>query len=322
MSAANFARDLPTKPVGVVIPTYNRSDALLRCMEHLQRQAFTDFEVVVVDDGSSDGTQSAMEAYLHRSPLAIRYVKQGNSGPAKARNVGVSMLRAPICIFLGDDIFAEPSLIECHLDFHRRLPGLNIAALGWTQWSTTGQTITPFMRWLGESPYQFAYKDLLSGTEPDWHHFYTSNLSVKTELLRQIPFNETFPFAALEDSELGYRIHRKHGLDLRFLPEAIAYHLHPTSFRQACERMVKVGYSTRLMDELWPEQRQPQRFTFNARLRRAIARSPLLTRLLVTTADVYTKAICPNRIMTATLACKFEVGYGSRRDENGKLVLR
>ncbi len=314
--------DLPTKPLGIVIPTYNRCDALLVCLEHLERQSFAEFEVVVVDDGSTDSTSREMEVYVARSPISIRYVRQSNSGPAKARNLGVSMLQAPICLFLGDDIFASPTFVECHLKFHRDTPALNVAALGWTQWSTSGQTITPFMRWLGESPYQFAYKELLAGVAPDWRHFYTSNLSLKTELLKKVPFNESFPYAAMEDGELGYRMQREYGLKVTFLRDAIAYHLHPTSFRQACERMVRVGYSCRLFDELWPEQREPEQTGFRRKVRNLVMRNAFLTKLLVGIADLFTRVVCPNRLMTAAFACKFAIGYESQRDASGKLFRR
>lgn len=308
------------KPLGIVIPTYNRCNALLECLDHLEQQTFKDFEVVIVDDGSPDSTPQEMNSYLTRSPLAVRYGRQNNGGPAKARNLAISMLQAPICLIIGDDIFASPTLVERHMALHRERPELDVAGLGWTQWSTSGQTITPFMRWLGEdTAQQFAYKDLLAGVEPDWHHFYTSNLSVKTELLRKFPFNEAFPYAAMEDCELGYRIQKEYGLKLRFLPEAIAYHLHPTTFRQACERMVCVGYSCRLFHDLWPEQR-PASTRFS--VPRAASRNHFLAKLLVGTADLYTRAVCPNRLMKVAFSCKYEIGYRSRRDGQGKLVWR
>jgi glycosyltransferase involved in cell wall biosynthesis len=304
------------KPLGVVIPTYNRSDALLECLAHLESQTCKDFEVVVVDDGSTDSTPKVMESYMAQTPISIRYARQDNSGPAKARNLAISMLRAPVCLMIGDDIFASPTLVERHLTWHREQPELEVAVLGLTQWSTSGQTITPFMRWLGESPLQFAYKDLLAGAEPNWHHFYTSNLSVKTELLRRFPFKEAFPYAAMEDCELAYRIQKHFGLKIKFLPEAVAYHLHPTTLRQLCERLVRVGYSTRLFHEQWPEQRLPP----PAGLPRAIARSPFLTKVLVGAADFLTRVACPNRLMDVAFACKYQIGYESQRDNQGKLV--
>lgn len=305
-------RESSAKPLGVVIPTYNRADALSECLSCLENQSCKEFEVVVVDDGSTDSTQQMMERYSKNSPLAIRYVKQKNSGPAKARNLAISMLETPVCLMIGDDIFASPTLIEQHLAFHLAQPGLKFGALGWTQWSTSGQTITPFMKWLGESPVQFAYKDLLAGVQPDWRHFYTSNLSVKTELLKAFPFNETFPYAAVEDIELGYRIQKQHGLNIEFLPRAVAYHLHPTTFRQSCERMVRVGYSWAIFHDLWPEQNVLHRTRLKQALFagiRVIAQSPRLTALLVSAADLSTRIRCPNNLMRAADYCKYEIGY-------------
>jgi hypothetical protein len=308
------------KALGIVIPTHNRSDALMQCLAHLERQTFTDFEIVVVDDGSTDSTQTQMHDYLLRSPLAIRYVGQQNAGPAKARNLGVSLLDPPLCLFLGDDIFVSPTLVASHMKLHQQYPALQVAALGLTRWSTTGQEITPFMRWLEESPVQFAYHDLLSGVHPIWHHFYTSNVSAKTELLKRFPFSEEFPFAAMEDSELGYRLTREFGLEIKFIPEALADHLHPTTFCQACARMVRVGYSTQIFHRLWPEAKEMHSNGLNQKVKKAIAKHPWLVKLLTKAGDFCTRATCPNPLMRLALGCNYEVGYRSSRDHEGKLV--
>jgi glycosyltransferase involved in cell wall biosynthesis len=292
----------------------------MQCMAHLERQTFKDFEVVVVDDGSTDSTPEHMEAYLAKTPLAVRYVAQKNSGPAKARNLGISMLRTPVCLILGDDIFASPTLVERHMKLHGQHPNIEIAGLGLTQWSRTGQTITPFMRWLEKSPMQFALEDLRAGVPADWKHFYTSNLSVKTELLRKFPFNEDFPYAAMEDCELGYRIQTQHGLKLNFLPDAIADHLHPTSFRQACDRMLRVGYSTRLLHELWPELRPRSSSWLKIAIKRTFVGRPPLLKILLSGADLCARVYCPNSLMRCALACQYEIGYRSQRNSEGKLV--
>jgi glycosyltransferase involved in cell wall biosynthesis len=288
-------------------------------MAHLERQTFKDFEVVVVDDGSTDSTPNRMESYLSKTPLEIRYVAQKNAGPAKARNVGISMLQAHVCLILGDDIFASPTLAAEHMKLHEEHPDMRVAGLGLTQWSTE-QEITPFMRWLATGSMQFAYEDLRAGVPADWKHFYTSNLSLKTEVLKKFAFNEDFPYAAMEDNELGYRIQTQHGLNLKFLPDAVADHLHPTTLQQACGRMVRVGYSTRLLHEMWPELRPRSSNWLKKVVKRTFADRPRLLGVLTRGAVLSSHVYCPNPLMLCALASHFEVGYQSQRNSEGKLV--
>jgi glycosyltransferase involved in cell wall biosynthesis len=308
-NAGKDSRSLSGKALSVLIPTFNRSDALLECLAHLEKQTFKHFEVVIVDDGSTDSTSNRMERYLTETPLA------------KARNRGISLVQTPLCLMLGDDIFASPNLVEAHIRLHQKYTNLEVAALGLTEWSTSGQVITPFMRWLDRDSIQFAYKELLAGDQADWKHFYTSNLSVKTELLRRFPFKESFPYAAMEDCELAYRIEKQFGLTLKFVPDALAAHLHPTTFRQACNRMIRVGYSCRLFYELWPEQRPPSNL-LKRTIKRAFIKIPLLLKLLMRMAEVCGLAFCPNPFMLFALACHMEIGYQSQRDGDGKLIWR
>lgn len=302
--------------IGIVIPTHNRSRALLECLDHLAKQTFTGFEIIIVDDGSSDETAAQIEAYQTRSCLQILYLHQENGGPARARNTGIAALRAPICVFLGDDIFASSGLVEQHLQLHRDQPDIRVAGLGLTEWATSGQQITPFMKWLDEAGLQFTYPQLLNGAKPEWCHFYTSNLSVKTELVRRFPFNERFPYAAMEDSELAYRIEKEMGLDLRFLPSALAHHLHPTTFRQACRRMLRVGYSSALFQDLWPEQRKPLGKGVRQRFAAGVGRNQRFLNPLAQMAEWINHLACPNPFMAFVLQCHLEAGFESwRRSE-------
>jgi len=298
-----------TQSIGIVIPTYNRADALMVCLQHLERQTTDDFEVVVVNDGSNDSTSERLKTFQEQTSLRFRYVCQANGGPARARNLAISMLRAPICLMIGDDIFASPDFVATHLKLHRERSEIQVAGLGFTRWSEDGQLVTKFMRWLDSSGNQFAYGNLLKGAHPDWKHFYTSNLSVKTELLRQYPFDVTFPNAAMEDMELGYRIQTQHGLELVFIPTAVADHFHPTDFRQACRRMLTVGPSARHMYELWP-QAQPAPI---GKLKQSIfdifLRNRWLLKPLVLLSDLLTRIWCPNPLMKIALKVHYLIGY-------------
>lgn len=295
--------------IAVVIPTYNRVSALRTCLEHLERQTWRDFEVVVVDDGSTDGTAEAMEEYGARTSLRMRFVRQENRGPARARNVAIGMVRAPVCLMIGDDIFGAPELVATHVRFHREHPEERMAGLGWTRWSETGQVVTPFMRWLEGTDLQFSYAKMLAGKRPGWGEFFTSNLSVKTELLRSNPFDERFRAAAMEDIELGYRLERQGKLELVFMREALAWHVHPTTFLQACGRLEAVGAATYVFHHVWPEQRGlvpggPRRWLAD----QFYGNAWMLSLLREVTAWV-TERRCPNPLLEPVLRFHSSRGY-------------
>ncbi len=297
-------------PIGVIIPTYNRSDVLIECLKCLEAQTWKDFEVVVVDDGSTDDTLQRLEEYSAGTPLALRVMRQQNSGPARARNKAAAVLRSGVCLIIGDDILATPSLVEAHLALHRARPERPIAGLGYTRWSSAGQQVTPFMRWLDTSGVQFAYGDLLAGIAPTWHHFYSSNLSLKTSHLRANPFHEGFRKAAMEDSELGYRLYRQNALEIVFLREAVADHLHPTTVRQACRRMIGVGESAYVFEQLWPEhRRQPPRGFLKRTLRSLLLDGRWLLPRLSDAAAWATQMRCPNPLLTRVLSLHNTLGY-------------
>jgi glycosyltransferase involved in cell wall biosynthesis len=103
--------------VSVVIPTYNNAALLHETLDGVRRQTFTDFEIIVVDDGSMDGTTEAVRRY----DPSIRYIHQPNQGPAAARNRGVSLAHGSFIAFCDhDDIWHErhlERLLECFIDY-------------------------------------------------------------------------------------------------------------------------------------------------------------------------------------------------------------
>ena len=304
----------PGFAVTVIIPTFNRAQALICCLEHLERQSCQDFEVVVVDDGSTDETAARVEEYEKRTTLNLKFIRQSNGGPARARNVAVAAASSPLALMIGDDIFPTPQFVEAHLKLHRQHPEPQVAALGLTVWEEKMQEVTPFMRFLEEG-IQFSYSDLTAG-KISTRYFYTSNLSVKTELLRRNPFCERFPAAAFEDLELGVRLTKTEGLELIFIPEALASHYHPTSFVQACKRMRNGGWSAHLMYEMWPDTYlNPAGATRVRRLvRKVLAPAPILFAVTQFTA-LLTRFITPKALFRAVLGTYFYVGYKQRELE-------
>jgi GT2 family glycosyltransferase len=314
MTIDNQPRPSPTAEpaIAVVIPTYNRARTLISCLEQLERQTWTDFEVVVVDDGSNDETPRKVQEYLTRTALNLRFVRQVNSGPARARNVAISSTRSPLILMLGDDILAVPELIENHVRLHRHRPDPHIAGLGLTLWDAKRQNVTRFMRFLEST--QFAYSGLLAGETPSWKHFYTSNLSLKTEVLRQNPFCDRFPNAAMEDIELGFRLAQTGRLEIAFLPEALGYHFHPTTFTQACRRMRNIGWSAHLFHELWPETYfNPKGSSSVMRVFRGFMVSAPLLECATRLSAILSLFCSPKAIFQTVLNTHFYLGYKDRQ---------
>jgi glycosyltransferase involved in cell wall biosynthesis len=97
-----------TPKVSIVIATYNRARFLLETIDSILRQRFQDYELIIVDDGSSDDTRELLGKYGSR----IIYFFQENRGPSAARNLGVRHARAPwIAIQDSDDVCA-PNYLE------------------------------------------------------------------------------------------------------------------------------------------------------------------------------------------------------------------
>jgi len=94
--------------VSVIIPTYNREAVIARAIESAFAQSYPDLEVVVVDDGSSDGTADVLAGFGDR----ICAVHQENAGPSAARNAGVRASRGEIVAFLDSDDTWRPTKIE------------------------------------------------------------------------------------------------------------------------------------------------------------------------------------------------------------------
>ncbi len=235
----------------VVVPTYNRSADLRAVVDAVERMTVPDgwqLELVVVDDGSSDGTWSWLER--RRSNLRFSAARQPNSGPARARNLGVAAAAGEVVLFLGDDTVPQPGWLAHHIE-HHQLSEEPVAVLGYTSFPRSWRS--PFLRWINEYGAQFGYLLIDDPGEVPFNFFYTSNISLPRQIFLQLGgFREDFPAAAWEDIELAYRAAQQ-GLRIVYQPRARTVHRHRIRPRTFCLRQRTVGRSGAVFMRLHPE---------------------------------------------------------------------
>lgn len=131
--------------VSVVMPVYNCAAYLPEALACLEAQEMGDFEAIMVDDGSTDGSADVARDFAARDPR-LRYVRQENAGAGPARNAGLALARGEWVIFLdGDDLF-EPTLLSA-LVATARAHDADVVACEWDAFdSATGAKVLEYRR--------------------------------------------------------------------------------------------------------------------------------------------------------------------------------
>jgi GT2 family glycosyltransferase len=226
-----------TPDVSIVVATYNRCAGLAQLLRALARQTYPTscFEVVVVDDGSTDGTRELLRTIS--VPYSLRSRSQVNAGPAAARNLGVQDARGRLILFLDDDVVPVPHLIDAHVAAHGES----------TDQVVTGPMLPPPLdwrqpvwdRWDAEQ-LQKQYRAMLDGRfKCTQRQFFTANASVRREVVQAVGgFDPAFRRA--EDMELAWRMSR-HGVRFVFEPRAEVVHYAARPFVSWCRNAYQYG---------------------------------------------------------------------------------
>ncbi len=240
--------------LSVVIPTYNRRAILRKTLLALMSQTLAPekFEVIVVDDGSADDTVS-MVGQLNPA-FGLRILAAKHAGANAARNLGIQAAQGNVILITGDDMIPEPSFLEAHATFHERHPSEMDAMLGFIDWSPE-ITVTPFMKFIvsPEGGQQFSFHEVRDG-KADFRLFYTSNLSLKRDLLfkQAVLFDPDFTYPAYDDVELGYRLSAQ-GLQLHYNAMAVTSHHHEITLAGFVQRQRKAGHMAVVLARKHPE---------------------------------------------------------------------
>ena len=235
--------------LSVIIPTRDRLPTLRATLDGLAGQDLGEAtaEIVVVDNGSQDGTPAALAGLRARFPLPLSTVAEATPGAGPARNTGLAAARGDLVLFLGDDTRpAHDDLLRRHVELHAaRAAAAPYAVLGRVAWAPE-LAVTPLMRWLEHGP-QFAYADMRAGPAGP-QHFYTAHVSARRDRLREAGgFDPDIPFL-FEDAELGRRLFDA-GLELDYHPELVVHHDHPITLAGWSRRQEQAGRAGRRLLE-------------------------------------------------------------------------
>lgn len=214
----------------IIIPTFNRSLVLLKCLNAIAGQDFPtgDFEVIICDDGSSDDTEIVVKNF--RAPFALHYLKKENGGPGAARNMGIRAARGKFLLILNDDAILAKNSLLLHKLTQELFENQKIAVLGKFSLSPLNAS-TPFGYLLESTDKLFAYPTMKGHRYYNFSYFYTCNISIKRQAVLDAGlFDEDFKGPAAEDIELGYRLQLQ-GYRIYFNPDILALHDHKISPR-------------------------------------------------------------------------------------------
>jgi peptidoglycan/xylan/chitin deacetylase (PgdA/CDA1 family)/GT2 family glycosyltransferase len=190
--------------LSVVIATHDRCQALRALLAVLFRQdlAPADFEVIVVVDGSADGTTAMLQSI--RAPCALRWLEQPNAGQAAARNAGWQVATAPLVLFLDDDLECASDLLHRHLAAHDgvddRVAVGRVRSVPEARRAFAQDTIAEQLE-----DWAVRLKDQAQMTWPR-DAYVATNCSVPVALLRRVGGFDPDFFRALEDHDLGLRL--------------------------------------------------------------------------------------------------------------------
>ncbi len=224
--------------VSIVIPAFNRRDRLVGTLKALEALDYSRdaFEVILVDDGSPDGTGQ----FFQQRGYAFQFhclQHPHNRGRSAARNSGVKQARGRIVVFLDDDMRAVPDLLREHLKHHR--DGHRRVVLGNIRRAPQVPP-TALIRYLDSRGIQ----KLRPGAPIPFRYFSAGNVSMEREFLLQTGlFDERFRSFGGEDLELGYRL-SQNGARFVFAPGALAHRFDYRDLSGLCRAMEIFGHDS------------------------------------------------------------------------------
>ena len=196
--------------VSIIIPTYNRADLISRSVKSVLNQTFKNFEIIIVDDGSTDDTENVVKSF---DDLRIKYIKcEKNKGACVARNIGIKIAKGKCIAFQDSDDEWLPEKLKKQMNIFKTLPQENIVYTGFWRIKDNKKTYIPLGRVRQKEGN--IYKELLKG-----NFISTQTILAKKECFKKAGmFDENLP--RFQDWDLVLRLAKYY--NFKFIDEPLA----------------------------------------------------------------------------------------------------
>ena len=240
---------MPFEPaVAVIVPVYNGRKTLRLCLTALQQQTHAPDEIIVVDDGSTDGSAEVAAGF------GVVVSSAANAGPAAARNRGAKLAQADILLFTDADCAPADDWVA---QMVRPLADPEIAGAKGTYATRQKKLVPRFV----QQEYQDRYDRMAGRAHIDFIDTYSAAYR-RDCFVATGGFDTGFPTASVEDQEFSFRLAAK-GYKLVYVPGARVYHQHDENVWAYARRKTGIGYwkarvTARYPDKLVQDSHTPQ----------------------------------------------------------------
>ena len=263
--------------ISAIVPTYNRAHHLHECLKSLLNQSLSpdNYEIIVVDDDSNDGTGVLLESLMKENP-SLRYLHQSHQGPCTARNLGAKKARGDLLYFTDDDCVVDRKCLE---EMVKAYTNKNIGGLG-------GKILAYKQDTLAER-YAEAVGILNQKKFID-RFVVTANASYPKQVFKEVGGFDPL-LSHHTDVDIGMRIKRA-GYLLKYVPKAIVYHKHRSSVITLLKQQYHYGAGHVFLHKKFPMHFSPAYLLYQLS-RKIIYRFITYPKILVTTPFSRDKAL-------------------------------
>lgn len=227
--------------ISFVVPVYNRPDEVTELLQSLQAQTNNNFELVIVEDGSTQTCEKVLEPY--RNKLKISYFYKENTGPGISRNYGVQRATGNYTIFVDSDCILPPEYVQTVYD---ALENKYLDCFGGPD--KAHHSFTPLQKAINYSMTSFFTTGGIRGGGETLEKFHprSFNMGFSTAVFEKTGGFPTARFAqakaAGEDIELSIKI-KQAGFSVGLIKQAYVYHKRRTSLKQFYKQVYNFGYA-------------------------------------------------------------------------------